>query len=207
MNTKIVDGHKFIKDSKTGYWQCNEFIVAEGKPKRLHRYIWEKYNGKIPKGYQIHHIDRDKDNNDISNLKLLSEHEHLALHGKKRFEDSEWAREFEEKGIEASKSWHSSKEGHEWHKKHWEQDKDKLYKTFKFSCLNCGKEFEGHYGSKFCSNKCKSAYRRKRHLDDVERICVVCGKSFKANKYSKTKTCSRSCAAKLSNKGRKSKIN
>lgn len=206
MCTKIVDGHKFIKDSQTGYWQCNEFIAIDGKPKRLHRYIWEKHNGKIPSGYQIHHIDKNKDNNDISNLELLSEYEHLALHGKKRFENKKWAKKFEEKGVEASKSWHSSEEGYKWHKKHWEQDKDKLYKTFKFQCKNCGKEFEGHYGSKFCSNKCKSAYRRKHRLDDVERTCVVCGKKFKTNKYKPAKTCSRRCAVKLANKRRKGEI-
>lgn len=206
MNIKIIDGHKFIKDHKSGYWQCNEFISTEGKPKRLHRYIWEKYNGKIPKGCQVHHIDRNKDNNDISNLKLMSEYDHLALHGKRKFLNKEWAKEFEHEGVLSSKKWHASKEGHEWHKKHWKKMKDSLYKTMTFTCANCGKNFEGHYHSKFCSNKCKSAYRRKHHLDDVERTCVVCGKKFKINKYSKTKTCSRSCASKLSNKNRKSKI-
>ena len=32
----------------------------------LHRMVWTCYNGEIPDGYDIHHIDFDKNNNDIS---------------------------------------------------------------------------------------------------------------------------------------------
>ena len=39
MGSVIIDGYRFVKDKKSGYWQCNQFIVKEGKPKRLHRYI------------------------------------------------------------------------------------------------------------------------------------------------------------------------
>jgi sugar lactone lactonase YvrE len=59
------NGIKFTRDEKTGYY-LNSTIR-----KRLHRYVWEFYNGKIPEGYQIHHKDKDKSNNDISNLELM----------------------------------------------------------------------------------------------------------------------------------------
>lgn len=202
MKVQIVDGYRFLKDEKSGYWQCNEFIKTYGKPKRLHRYIWEKYHGQIPKGYQVHHIDENKDNNDISNLELLSEHDHLYLHGKEKAKNKKWLHEFQSHGISVAPEWHKSKAGHEWHKAHYEKTKDKLYETHEYTCIQCGKKFIGHYHSKYCSNACKSKYRRDHHLDDVERTCVICGKKFKTNKYSKTKTCSRSCASKLSNQSK-----
>jgi len=36
--------------------------------------------GEIPKGFEIHHIDGDKDNNNISNLEILSASEHQKKH-------------------------------------------------------------------------------------------------------------------------------
>ena len=42
----------------------------------MHRDVWEYYNGKILKGHDIHHIDRDKINNNITNLELYSKSEH-----------------------------------------------------------------------------------------------------------------------------------
>ncbi len=49
-----------------------------------HRYVWEKHNGQIPKGYQIHHIDEDKLNNKIENLQLMKNSEHQKLHKQPR---------------------------------------------------------------------------------------------------------------------------
>lgn len=49
-------------------------------PVYYHIYVWEQVNGKKPKGYVIHHIDEDKSNNDISNLKMMTISEHAKLH-------------------------------------------------------------------------------------------------------------------------------
>lgn len=48
--------------------------------KLLHRLIFEECNGLIPKGYDIHHIDGNKLNNNIENLEMLPHEEHMALH-------------------------------------------------------------------------------------------------------------------------------
>jgi hypothetical protein len=50
----------------------------------VHRKIWKKHNGDIPKGYHIHHIDGNPYNNDISNLQCVSAEEHALIHA------SEW---------------------------------------------------------------------------------------------------------------------
>lgn len=41
-----------------------------------HIYVWEKVNGKVPKGFVIHHIDHDRTNNDIENLELMTKKKH-----------------------------------------------------------------------------------------------------------------------------------
>jgi hypothetical protein len=50
-----------------------------------HRWVWIKHNGEIPidengQTYEIHHIDRDKNNNSIENLLCVSKREHAQLH-------------------------------------------------------------------------------------------------------------------------------
>ena len=64
-------------------------------------------------------------------------------------------------------------------------------------CVVCGKEFEAinNGQNRFCSNKCKSKWRRDSGVDNETRICKHCGKEFVANKYSKTKFCSRKCSS------------
>lgn len=46
----------------------------------LSRAVYKDKNGKIPKGYEIHHIDGDRKNNDISNLVALSHEDHIKMH-------------------------------------------------------------------------------------------------------------------------------
>ena len=157
---QYFNGLKFTRDDKTGYY-LNSTIE-----KRMHRYVWEFYNGPIPKGYDIHHDEHPGE-------------------GRKNFA----------KAVEAAKDWHKSKEGKEWHSKH-------AMETFSgkrtLICEMCGKEYETQYhgNNKFCSNACRSKWRRKSGLDNVTRVCVICGKEFLTNKFKKVRYCSRSCANK-----------
>lgn len=195
------DNLKFTRDNETGYY-LNSTIR-----KRLHRYIWEYYNGEIPEGYHIHHIDGNKANNDIDNLELIKATKHAELHGLDRYRnDKEWFDKFHSKGIEEAKEWHKSKEGREWHKEQYEISLASREEEF-FKCKYCGKEFKAINNgvNRFCSNKCKSAYRRKSKIDDETRECIVCGNKFTVNKYSKTQTCSSSCSSKLAYKNRSKK--
>lgn len=59
--------------NSNGYYRCT---TRKQKESLLQRYKWQKERGKIPKGWDIHHIDGDKTNNDIENLECLSKSEH-----------------------------------------------------------------------------------------------------------------------------------
>jgi hypothetical protein len=41
--------------------------------------VWQVANGEIPAGYEIDHIDGDKANNNISNLRLVTRKENILL--------------------------------------------------------------------------------------------------------------------------------
>lgn len=194
MKAAYLDGYKFIRDDSTGYYLSTCKIGA--KRKRLHVYVWEKFNGPVPKGYQVHHKKFDKSKNEPEDLQLLIRYKHLSLHAARR--TPEQKKKFQQAGIKAAPAWHHSQSGHEWHKEHYEQMKDRLYAEHDFVCLNCGKPFKStKAGSKFCSNACKSAWRRKSGIDDELRTCTVCGKSFFADKYAKKECCSHECSAKF----------
>jgi hypothetical protein len=67
--------HSFKKD-KDGYIEYCLSVISNEKHKRLyrrgHRIIWETFNGEIPKGMTIDHINNIPYDNRIENLQLLS---------------------------------------------------------------------------------------------------------------------------------------
>lgn len=66
---------------KQRYKQCQ----VNGVRKQKHVAIWEKYHNKsVPDGCVIHHIDYNKFNNNINNLKCMTIKAHNILHHKDR---------------------------------------------------------------------------------------------------------------------------
>nr|WP_237434041.1 HNH endonuclease [Dickeya dianthicola] len=53
---------------KDGYWS----VQLKGKKYAVHRIIWSLTNGAIPAGHCIDHIDGDRSNNNILNLRLAT---------------------------------------------------------------------------------------------------------------------------------------
>lgn len=47
---------------------------------KLYRKIYEDHYGPIPKGYHVHHIDGNHENNDPENLMAVTPEEHARLH-------------------------------------------------------------------------------------------------------------------------------
>lgn len=170
----------------------------------LHREIWKDHNNvdEIPDGYHVHHSDHNPLNNDPENLVLVDAVEHLTYHMGKRFDNllafAESAQHLEQIRPLAAK-WHGSEAGRKWHSEHgvrvW-----KAREAHELKCEHCDSVYETkskHGNERFCSNKCKSAWRRDAGIDDVQRQCAYCGESFTVNKYSKKRCCGRNCASSL----------
>jgi len=75
-----------MKTWKNNNGYLSVYVKGRGKV-MLHRYIWETQNGAIQEGMEIHHIDGDKENNDITNLQIIERKLHRTQHLKDR--DSE----------------------------------------------------------------------------------------------------------------------
>lgn len=76
IDNKLVLFHK----GSTGHW-CNNSTF--GHEILLHREVFKQQTGLTEddlKGMEVHHVDGNKDNNDITNLKLLSKKDHAKLH-------------------------------------------------------------------------------------------------------------------------------
>ena len=67
---QFYDGHKFTLRGH-GYYE-----KTTGNRELMHRYVYEKEKGLIPKGFDIHHRNRDKSDNRIENLELIEHKEH-----------------------------------------------------------------------------------------------------------------------------------
>ena len=174
--TVIVDGYKFHrypnsqKPSDRHYYKGWIDINGNWHKISLHRYIWEKVNGKIPNGLVIHHINGDFADNRIDNLQLIGFSEHLSNHYKsspQSFKDSK-VKILNDKARPKAVEWHKSAEGHEWHKK---QSYTLVWNTIStIFCKECGMGIEINGRARnicFCSAKCKSRFHariwRKKH--------------------------------------------
>jgi len=177
------------------YYRCGPYFQRKGK--RLHRAVWEAHNGPVPDGYEVHHVNGNRADNNIENLQLLLESEHHSYHMKQP-ERIEQSRQNIGKAIEAARKWHSTEEGAEVHsriaKDYWKNTEPLTY-----TCTYCGKEFQslrrfGEQENRFCCNKHRTAWRYRQDIDKEERVCPVCGETYTTNKYSKQKYCSQECA-------------
>lgn len=85
---------QYMKGKNAYGWKGGTFTVAgykivkkDGKYQYEHRIVMEKYLGrKLRPDEAVHHIDENKLNNDIANLKLMTKREHDRHHMQKRIE-------------------------------------------------------------------------------------------------------------------------
>ena len=170
--------------------------------KSMHRYVWEYYNGEIPKGFDIHHKDGNRYNNDISNLECIEHVEHEQLHGKNLSEEERAWRRNNLNNTARPKAivWHKSDAGIAWHREQVKHRKDNRSEVI-CECLQCKKQFITYNNAKkpkkFCTGACAQKYRRDNGLGKVDAICEVCGKHFMTDKYRPNRTCGKSCGVAL----------
>lgn len=74
-----------MRDFKVIHSKGREHFLFKGEDGRrhivaAHRAIYISFYGSIPQGYEIHHIDFNKNNNDISNLVAIPEWQHKKYH-------------------------------------------------------------------------------------------------------------------------------
>lgn len=79
----------FLSDE--GYLVMKRVVRGVVTRTLLHVFVWESHNGPKPDGCEIHHVDRDKTNNQIDNLQLLTHQHHVRIHrGWKLLPSGEW---------------------------------------------------------------------------------------------------------------------
>lgn len=176
--------------------KCNGFTFHKNNHGRfvgsigLHRFIWTYFNGEIPDGYEIHHRDFDKDNNDIANLELVTKDEHQRIHAERKiahkksvFTCAVCGKEFQ--AVNRGNNTYCSAECK--HKANHEHDKVERI------CLVCGQIFSAdkHKDTKCCSRKCAGKLLEKQET----RICPTCGKEFSTCASGSRKYCSMECFA------------
>jgi len=140
--TQIIDGKEFRL-------YPNNVYFTDGST-RAHIWVWKKYKGEIPKGFETHQ----------------------RYHAKKRFsENPEWVKEFQQKGVKAAAekmtAWRNTEEGKKFHSTigalTWEKAEYKEY-----ICKQCGKTFSSRALHKGPESK---GYPKYCHLNCRQRAC------------------------------------
>lgn len=140
------------------FYRCGRYFQHKGL--RLHRAVWEHFNGPVPEGHHIHHKDEDRANNQPENLECLPGRDHVGHHGKT---GGHWGNGIAA-ATNAAKAWHKSDAGRDWHRQHYQDNcKDVLHAKQLMQCQECGGQFLGRVIAKFCHPNCKAKDFRKRH--------------------------------------------
>ena len=154
IDKKVIQFHK---DCATGYWVNNTYRL------RLHR---EKLRLELGltkeqmEGYDVHHIDKNKDNNEISNLQLINKIKHVTAHAKEQLHTKtvkvceQCGEEYESSSNVAHKQrFCSEKCKMKWRRANGLDREERV-------CIYCGKIFTCNktLPTKFCSKHCAGKY-------------------------------------------------
>lgn len=161
----IINGEivQFHKDMITGYWVNNTRMLRLHREKlRLHL----GFTNEQMQGFDVHHIDENKDNNELSNLQLLKKITHVKSHAEKQIINkiTKICEQCEEEYESSSNIAHkqrfcSNKCKARWRREHGLNDVKRI-------CKNCGKEFICDNTSKkvFCTRSCAGKYNYHKSL-------------------------------------------
>lgn len=187
---------EIIDDTHQKFDGVNYFADKQGHYRatfHIHRAVYTYYYGDIPPEHDIHHIDGNKANNDISNLLLVTRSEHQKLHKPKgnaavvyntphTFVCNQCGKTFST--TNTRQNTFCSKEC-----------RDLATHRYEYRhCVICGKRFRVRSDAKTqtCSFDCSNKMWRSK-LVLKEKICAQCGNKFLTNNDRKI-YCSHSCA-------------
>jgi hypothetical protein len=66
------------------------WVKTDNGWRKEHIAVWERFNGLLHEGCVVHHLDGDKQNNDISNLDMMTSQKHGSIHKGAMFIGLEW---------------------------------------------------------------------------------------------------------------------
>lgn len=160
MRPKQIDFNGFRFRLSGNYYRRN--VWGSKGPSNLHRAVWEFHNGPIAEGIEVHHIDGDTFNNDVSNLECVPMHEHQRVHMLERIARGE-IQPPSAKALEKAAEWHKSDEGREWHSQNAAKAWGKRA-WHPVDCQQCGQPFFTPYPTraKFCHANCRAVALRQR---------------------------------------------
>ena len=190
---EIINSNGYIKIYKPDHPLCDK----NGRILK-HRYIAEKYiateNQKVSingikvlnSDLDVHHIDGNKLNNDISNLLVLTKQEHAMIHQNEKHKNSCITKKCLNCGNDF-KTIKARKETAKFCCK--ECDKDfKAKNLITIVCPVCGKEFKcgKNENRRCCSVKCSNKFLNR---GTVEFVCDFCGEKsrMKMSRFKKSK--------------------
>ena len=147
--TQVFDGRKYYLHKNQRYFKCS---IAK-KNTYLHRMVWTYHNGNIPNGLVIDHIDRNKSNNQIENLRLVDwktnrdniddKYKEIYRQNMIRFNSQDSGKWWQTTSSRARRSKALSDS--------W-RDRPKVEKT----CVLCSRVFYAkHNSAKYCSKECR----------------------------------------------------
>lgn len=180
------------------FYKCGQYFQKKGV--KLHTLVYHAYNGPLSKGYEVHHIDKDKYNNLIVNLIAIPTSIHAQCH-----RTTDTAKEalllapYIKLNVELlAKEWWKTRDGIQYRKRVIARLTDPKQKVYvEVPCLVCDtvvQKSKAFLQTKtFCSNACKLKFYKKRKMH--VKPCAVCHTDFYGNPD--TKTCSEECRAEL----------
>jgi hypothetical protein len=75
----------------------------------------------------------------------------------------------------------------------------RMHRRIERTCDQCGHHYAALDNGKarFCGPACRTRHRIHSGIDHEDRTCVVCGATFRSNRYTRTQTCGRPCGFRL----------
>lgn len=201
----------------------------------IYRLVWIYYRGELPPHAIIHHIDENKANNDIENLRSMEVSAHMKLHRRADKNDSNLfvcqrcGVTFESIANRAmycstcrKKRQRERQRKKDEHKRLDEETKRLNEATRRIesiaggirTCPICNRLFfnyrdhrHGHADRKTCSAECEQKLREQKHAEQRVDRTKICEVCGKPFKYfhKKQKTCSPECGHVLSARAAKGK--